>query len=376
MIMDQNDGICIQNVYWEKREGVSAQKLTKKDMHNHGGEIYGHSYKLDYSVNVNPMGTPATVVEAAAKGAALSAQYPDVACSELRRDLAAFLSVREEQIVFGNGAADVIFSAILARKPKKVLVPAPTFAEYEQAAKVVDAQMVYYYLKEEQEFGIDEGILDALTPDVDMAFLCNPNNPTGQLVTRESLIRILDHCMKNHIFLVVDECFNEFLEEPKRYTLIDQLDRYPNLMILKAFTKTYAMAGLRLGYGLCSNREFMDRMAECNQPWAVSIPAQYAGVAALKETEFVARSMKLLHEERKFLKSELKKLGFKVFDSQANYIFFKAAPDLKAECGKRGILIRDCSNYIGLAPGYFRVSVKLHAENLELLRTLEEIVNG
>ena len=147
-------------------------------------------------------------------------------------------------------------------------------------------------------------------------------------------------------------------------------------MILKAFTKTYAMAGLRLGYGLCSNREFMDRMAECNQPWAVSIPAQYAGVAALKETEFVARSMKLLHEERKFLKSELKKLGFKVFDSQANYIFFKAAPDLKAECGKRGILIRDCSNYIGLAPGYFRVSVKLHAENLELLRTLEEIVNG
>ena len=120
----------------------------------------------------------------------------------------------------------------------------------------------------------------------------------------------------------------------------------------------------------------MEKMAECNQPWAVSIPAQYAGVAALKETAYVAESMKLLKEERIYLKSELKRLGFHVFDSQANYIFFKAAPGLKQACGERGILIRDCSNYIGLAPGYFRICVKKHEENLELVKVLEEIVNG
>lgn len=342
-------------------------------MHNHGGEIYGHNYKLDYSVNVNPMGTPASVIEAAARGAALSAQYPDVNCSELRRDLSVFLGVREEQIVFGNGAADVIFSVILARKPKKVLVPAPTFAEYEQAAKVVDAEMVYYYLKEEQQFRVEEGFLEALTPDVDMVFLCNPNNPTGQLVEKTELLKILDRCMEQDILIVVDECFNEFLDDPKAYSLIDVLDQYPNLLILKAFTKTYAMAGLRLGYGLCSNQKLMGKMAECNQPWAVSIPAQFAGVAALKETAFVAESMQMMRKERNYLKSELAKMGLTVFDSQANYIFFKAAPDLKEACKVHGILIRDCSNYVGLEPGYFRVSVKLHEENLELLEALREI---
>lgn len=348
----------------------------KKIMHNHGGEIYEHHYKLDYSVNVNCMGTPASVIEAAAKGAALSAQYPDVYCRELRTALASFLKVKETQIVFGNGAADVIFSAILAQKPKKVLVPAPTFAEYEQAARVVGARMIHYILKEENEFRIDEGFREALTPDVDMAFLCNPNNPTGHLVEKQELLEILDRCVENDIFLVVDECFNEFLEDPRAYTLLGELEKYDNLLILKAFTKTYAMAGLRLGYGLCANEAFMEKMAECNQPWAVSIPAQFAGVAALKETEYVAESMKLLREESIFLKSELKRLGFHVFDSQANYIFFKAAPDLKQACGERGILIRDCSNYIGLAPGYFRIGVKRHEENLELIRVMEEITNG
>ena len=345
-------------------------------MHNHGGEIYERHYRLDYSVNVNCMGTPPSVIEAAAKGAALSAQYPDVNCRELRTALASFLNVKENQIVFGNGAADVIFSAMLARKPEKVLVPAPTFAEYEQAARVVDACMTYYILKEENDFRIDKGFLNALTPDVDMAFLCNPNNPTGYAVEKKDLLAILEQCEKNDIFLVVDECFNEFLENPGAYSLLGELENHKNLMILKAFTKTYAMAGLRLGYGLCASETFMKKMAECNQPWAVSIPAQFAGVAALKETEYVAESMKLLRKESIFLKSELKRLGFRVFDSQANYIFFKAAPDLKQACGERGILIRDCSNYIGLAPGYFRICVKKHQENLELLRVLEEIVNG
>ena len=345
-------------------------------MHNHGGEIYERHYRLDYSVNVNCMGTPPSVIEAAAKGAALSAQYPDVNCRELRTALASFLNVKENQIVFGNGAADVIFSAMLARKPEKVLVPAPTFAEYEQAARVVDACMTYYILKEENDFLIDKGFLNALTPDVDMAFLCNPNNPTGYAVEKKDLLAILEQCEKNDIFLVVDECFNEFLENPGAYSLLGELENHKNLMILKAFTKTYAMAGLRLGYGLCASETFMKKMAECNQPWAVSIPAQFAGAAALKETEYVAESMKLLRKESIFLKSELKRLGFRVFDSQANYIFFKAAPDLKQACGERGILIRDCSNYIGLAPGYFRICVKKHQENLELVRVLEEIVNG
>lgn len=345
-------------------------------MHVHGGDIYGKKYELDYSVNVNPMGTPQSVIEAAAAGAKLSAQYPDTHCTKLRESLAKFLSVPKAWLVFGNGAADLIFSLILSVRPKKILLPAPTFAEYGQAAKVIDTKLVHYYLKEENDFEMDEGILEALTKDIDMMFLCNPNNPTGRLVSKEFLIKIIDKCKENNIMLVVDECFNEFLDCPKDYSVMDQLENYDNLFILKAFTKTYAMAGLRLGYGVCANEKLLEKMSEVNQPWAVSIPAQFAGVAALKEVEYVRESKKILAKERTFLKEALQKLGFKVFDSKSNYIFFKANPNLQEECKKRAILIRNCDNYVGLKPGYFRIAVKMPEENKKLVKILEEIVNG
>ena len=345
-------------------------------MHKHGGEIYARHYRLDYSVNVNLLGCPPAVIEAAKKGAELADRYPDVECRALRGPLAGKLGVRENQIVFGNGAADVIITTVLARKPRKVLLPAPTFAEYEQAARMVSAEPVYYYLKEEDNFDLTEDILDLLTPDIDMLFICNPNNPTGRVVSRNLLEKILDRCLEADILVVVDECFNEFLDQPESVTLVPQLERRPNLLILKAFTKVYAMPGLRLGYGLCSNRDYLDRMADCNQPWAVSIPAQYAGAAALSQQEFVDRSMAILRKERAYLQKELKRLGFKLYDSRANYIFLKTDLPLKEACGAKGILIRDCSNYVGLGPGYYRIAVRQHEDNVVLIQALEEIIHG
>jgi threonine-phosphate decarboxylase len=206
--------------------------------------------------------------------------------------------------------------------------------------------------------------------------LCNPNNPTGHLVSKEFLLQILEKCKEKNIILVVDECFNEFLDAPKVYSVMDQIEKYHNLFILKAFTKTYAMAGLRLGFGVCDNQKLLERMSEVNQPWAVSIPAQFAGVAALKEVEYVRESKKILATERAFLKEALTKLGLTVFDSKSNYIFFKANPNLQEECKKRAILIRNCDNYVGLEPGYFRIAVKMPEENRKLVKVLEEIING
>ncbi|KIR01576.1 L-threonine 3-O-phosphate decarboxylase [Lachnospiraceae bacterium TWA4] len=347
-------------------------------MHVHGGDIYGKSYELDYSVNVNPMGTPQSVIEAAAEGAKLSAQYPDVHCTELRKAVSQFFSVPEEWLIFGNGAADLIFSLNLSIRPKKILLPAPTFAEYGQAAKVIDCELVYYYLKEENNFAIDEGFIEAITEDIDLLFLCNPNNPTGCLVDKDFLHKLLEHCKKTNTMVVIDECFNEFLDNPKDYSMMDELEHYKNLFILKAFTKTYAMAGLRLGYGLTSNQELLAKMSECNQPWAVSIPAQYAGVAALKEVDYVKKSKQILKEERTYLKNEMKRLGFKVFDSKSNYVFFKSnLPfNLQDACKKKAILIRNCDNYIGLGEGYFRISVKMPEENRKLIKIMEELIHG
>ncbi len=343
-------------------------------MQKHGGDVYRQHYRMDYSVNVNPLGTPESVMAAACEGIRHSAQYPDVDCGALREKLAKAERVEGNQLIFGNGAADLIFSLALAMKPKTVLLPAPTFAEYEQAVKIVESRVIHHDLTEAEGFVLDGRLLEKITPEVDMVFLCNPNNPTGLPVGKRLMAEILEKCAACQAILVVDECFNEFLDRPGDYSMKEYLNRYPNLFILKAFTKVYAMAGLRLGYGLCADQELLARMREVNQPWNVSIPAQYAGVAALDETAYVKRCKDMLSGERDYLKEQLEQLGFRVFDSQANYIFFHAWPELWQEMADRGILIRDCSNFAGLEAGYFRIAVKTHEENKELINTMKEVI--
>lgn len=343
-------------------------------MQKHGGDIYQKHYRMDFSVNLNPLGTPESVTEAACEGVRHSAWYPDVECRKLRKKLSRAEGIPGEQIVFGNGAADLIFALTLAVRPRKVLLPAPTFAEYEQAARMAGGQAVYHKLSETDGFLLDERILDSMLPDVDMLFLCNPNNPTGLPLKKELVFRILEQCAAGNVFLVVDECFNEFLDIPEDYSVKEYLERFPNLFILKAFTKIYAMAGLRLGYGFSSDRELIARMGELRQPWSVSVPAQYAGIAALDETDYVRRCRAMLAKEREYLKRSLKNMGFTVYDSQANYIFFRAFPGLCRAMEEKGILIRDCGNYANLSEGYFRIAVKTNKENKELVQTMEEVV--
>lgn len=343
-------------------------------MQKHGGDIYQREYRLDFSVNVNPLGTPGRVIEAACEGIRHSDRYPDVECRKLRAKLAQAEGVCGERIVFGNGAADLIFALALAKHPRNVLLPAPTFAEYEQAVRMAGGQVIYYELSEAEGFLLDERIIEHISPDVDMLFLCNPNNPTGLPLKKELVFRILERCAACGTMLVVDECFNEFLDVPEAYSVKEYIDRYPGLFILKAFTKVYAMAGLRLGYGFSSDQALLVRMGEMRQPWSVSIPAQYAGVAALDETDYVSRCKAMLAGERDALKAGLRNMGFTVYDSQANYIFFRAWPGLHQAMAEQGILIRDCGNYVGLSEGYFRIAVKTREENTELIHTMEEVV--
>ena len=148
------------------------------------------------------------------------------------------------------------------------------------------------------------------------------------------------------------------------------LGEYQNLFLLKAFTKRYAMAGIRLGYGLCSNLAVLEKMQEAVQPWNVSIPAQAAGVAALEEEEYVDEARQIIGAEREFLRDGLRQLGFSVYDSRANYIFFRGPSGLVEHALKKQVLIRDCSNYRGLSEGYYRVAVRTHEENIKLLEAL------
>lgn len=345
--------------------------MQKKPRKLHGGDIYRHPDVIDFSVNTNPLGTPESVKRAVQESVAKIEHYPDVRCEALREAISRFEQVNMEEILCGNGAAELFFAAVQAVWPQKALVIAPSFSEYEEALRSVGAEVEYYYLCEEDNFQIREDYVDKLSEEIDMIFLCNPNNPTGVLLERKFILEVLKRCKEKNSLFVLDECFVDFVEEPENHTIKDMLKEYPNLFLLKAFTKRYAMAGVRLGYGLSSNQRLLEKIQHCGQPWAVSTVAQKAGIAALKEEEYVKRSMDYVHAQRKKLIKNLTLLGYKTFDSKANYIFFQGEEGLYEKCLEKGILIRDCSNYYGLKKGYYRVAVKLQEENEKLLEVLK-----
>ncbi len=344
----------------------------------HGGDVYSARQKmkqepLDFSANINPMGMPPGAVRAAADALQQCTQYPDPLCRELRAALAAYEGIPAEQIVCGNGAADLIFRIVAATHPQRALLLGPTFAEYEQALRSMDCSIAYFPLQESEGFVLPEAFLQQLTPEINLLFLCNPNNPTGRTVSPALLQEIWKRCEEAGILLVVDECFNEFLEHPEQNTLKDVLETGANAVILKAFTKSFAMPGLRLGYGLCGNRDLAERIFSCGQPWGVSIPAQAAGVAALQEQGYLERMRRLIQTERRWLSENLARLGLCVFPSEANYILFRTETEipLRERMEQRGVLIRACGNYRGLDNRYYRIAVRGHGENERLIAALK-----
>jgi len=337
----------------------------------HGGDIYRNKNVLDFSANMNPLGTPESVIKAAADSMKDIKNYPDIRCSVLRTKLAEYESVPEYSLIFGNGAAELIFALINALKPDNALTAVPSFAEYEQALVSAGCKIEYYTLKQSNCFSIGRDFAGLISDDTDIVMLCNPNNPTGVLIDAEILSMIVSKCCETGTFLMIDECFLDFVDGGNELSLKHKAIEYDNVFILKAFTKRYAMAGIRLGYGICGSRAVTDKMIKALQPWNVSIPAQAAGTAALGEDEYVGRAMNLIAEEKKFLMKGLSDLGYDVFDSKANYIFFKAPADLYDQALSRGILIRDCGNYRGLSGGYFRIAVKTHSENEQLIKVFK-----
>lgn len=339
----------------------------------HGGDIYRHPHVLDFSANINPLGTPEAVIRAARESMARVAHYPDAHQEELKQALSEYEKVPEEWLICGNGAAELIFVLAQAIRPRKALIPAPTFAEYEQALRGAGCEVIYEVLKEESGFRLEETILDRLTEDLDILFLCNPNNPTGLLTDQGLLEKIVESCEQKNIRLAVDECFLDFVEGQEQLTLKRKLREGRKLFILKAFTKRYAMAGLRLGYGISADTELLDAMAQRMQPWNVSIPAQEAGIAALQENAYVEKAKKIVEQEKEYLIRELRKMGYQVYDSCANYIFFRGENDLHQKLLEERVMIRDCSNYPGLAGGYYRIAVRLHQENERLLEAIRKV---
>ena len=351
-------------------------------IHRHGGDIYGlpggraGRNILDFSANISPLGLPRGVLEAIRSEAYHFDVYPDPLCRELRGALEKHHHTSKDRILCGNGAADVIYRIVQWRKPKKALVLSPTFSEYEKALGEAGTAVERYALGY-PTFRADERILPLIAARPDIVFLCNPNNPTGLVLPRELIKKIIQACGENKALLVIDECFNEFLDDPEAHSAIGLLACSQGLIILKAFTKLYAMAGFRLGYALCGSPEDAEGITATGQTWSVSAIAQTAGLAALKETAYVEELRQLVRTERAVMKTGLAALGLEVLGGEANYLFFKVPPasgfdpaSLFQSLLDKGILIRSCANYPGLDNSFYRIAIRKPGENRTLLDTL------
>jgi threonine-phosphate decarboxylase len=358
-----------------------------KEKPPHGGDIYTHKLAggpmpLDFSANISPLGLPEGVRQELTQRIKEYEAYPDPYNRELTCALSEKHGVPSGRIVCGAGSADVIFRLTRVLSPPASLVTAPAFSEYETALTEAGSAVSRYQL-------IYPGfeVRDDIIPEIkkaDMVFLCNPNNPTGVLTPREMIIRILESCRDSGAILVLDECFMDLTDDPVSFTAESLLRDFENLIILKAFTKNYAMAGLRLGYALCGSGETAGAIKETGPPWSVSVPAQIAGVRALKETGYIEELRDMIKRERERLKEGLKETGIEVLGGSANYVFFRCdreggsiqeAEDLSGKLASRGILIRDCSNFKGLENGvYFRAAVRLPEENDRFLHEIKVIM--
>lgn len=346
-------------------------------MTGHGGNIHLASREtgipvsriMDFSASINPLGVPESVSRAIMESIGSLVHYPEPFADQLAIHLAAHLGIDVGTVLCGNGSTELIYLVARALSPGKVLIPAPTFSEYERACKLTGGSIcVRYGLPAGKNFEIDaDGFIDAMQ-GCNMAFLCNPNNPTGRILNKEAVRAIAAAADRMSCYLVLDEAFIDFTPE---YSVVHDVANRSHLIVLRSLTKFYALSGLRIGYGVFP-ASLIGRMKDHKEPWSINTLAQKAGIAALGDQDYHDRTMQVIKQEKIFLEQGLRKARIAYIPSKPNYylISIKNAPQVIVTLRSKGILVRDCSNFAGLDGSYIRIAVKSREENTVLLKEL------
>lgn len=349
----------------------------------HGGNIYKIAGQLgipeteliDFSASINPLGLSKKVKEAIRKGMDGLVNYPDPDTSLLRQKIAEQHDMDPATIICGNGSTELIYLIPRALKPEQVLIPGPTFSEYERACTIShELRVMNYELREENKFQFHAGSFISAMQGCDMAFLCNPNNPTGALMQLEEILETAEAARKNRCYLVVDEAFIDFTPEE---SVMHDVEKNPYLIVLRSMTKFHALTGLRIGYAVF-HKDIIRRVLAFKEPWTVNNLAQQAAVTALDDRDFIEKTYRIIAREKKYIEKNLKKLGIRFFPSTANYYLLKVpdAGKVVVRLRHRGILVRDCSNFRGLNNSYIRIAVKSRRHNEMLMKELSGLCAG
>ena len=378
----------------------------------HGGNIYKVFREknlkeiLDYSSNINPYGIPESLKSRIIENLEILERYPDPDYVELREKLANLNNVNLSDIILGNGATEIIFLFMKVINPKKILIVSPTFGEYERAVKAVgtsrnsidlscsddnknienkEIEIEYFELKESDDFKLNIGNLkNQLEKKYDLLIICNPNNPTGKFLKLAQTEEILKECNKYDTKLFIDEAFIEFLADGMKESIINTEENKKNLFVTRAFTKFFAIPGLRLGYGMYFDKELEQKISEKKEPWSVNNIAELAGLTVLDDTEYIEKTLKWITKEKIYMYEKLNEIsGIKVYETEVNFITGKIDEKLFSEglnvkvlrekMLEQGILIRDASNFKFLDERFFRLAIKDRTSNDRVIEAMKEI---
>jgi len=354
----------------------AKSSIAKHHPVSHGGRFSGGNQQidvLDFSSNTSPAGMPRSVKSAMKKRLHEMEHYPDTDSLSLLSSLKKYTGLSDSQIVVGNGAIEILynFSTAFLHK-KRVLIPTPTFSEYESASKLADCKFVFFKTMNLSE-DVDSFI--SQIPKNGCVFVCNPNNPTGTILSKNQLTKIISAAKNKSSFVFVDECFIELVPESNQ-SVINLVKKYDNLFVLRSLTKSFGLAGIRIGYGIGS-KTTIDILKKIKIPWSVNALAQEAGILALNNKSHLTKSKSIIEKESNFLKKKIAKIsGFECHDSSTNFILIRTKDDstkIQKKLLKHKILIRDCKNFRGLNNHYIRIAVKSHKDNRKLVNAMEAI---
>jgi threonine-phosphate decarboxylase len=369
-----------------------ASTCKKKRFVSHGGDVWGFSRKyniplekvLDFSGPINHLGPSTKAMEAVKQNAQLIRYYPDPNPMELRQEIASYVGhdVCVENVILGNGSIELIYMVPeMFQKGFKAIIPVPSFTEYEKAALRVGGEPIFVQLPD--DFSLNTAhIKKAVTADTKIMCLCNPHSPSGTLYSREKVLELVEFCQKKDIVFSVDENYIEFSEKGENATLAGYVKKYENLFVIRSVTKFYGMPGIRFGYGIAAE-SLIDTLQIVRQPWSINGLAGIATLAAFKDKEFISNTkITIAKEKAQFAKLLTEIGGLKVFPSETNFLLVKildpklTSTALREELSKEGMLIRDCSTFVGLDNSYFRLTVRSIEDNAKIVEALKKKVKA
>lgn len=330
---------------------------------------------IDFSSNINPKLIP-NLEKYILEGLNKSTSYPDINYTSLKKNIGNYININPEFIIPGNGATEIIY-LLMKNIKKRLAILNPTFSEYERGARLNNLEVINFMLNKDDEFSVNLDEIEEKIDEFDSLFICNPNNPNGKVKNIEKLLELMS---KHNKLLIVDETFMEFVYEEEKYSLIKYINKYENLFILKAVTKFFGMPGLRLGYGVTSNKKLIENIYKYKEPWTVNSFADTLSNYIFNDKDYINNSKSYYLKERKYMLNALRKIKrLKAYDTDTNFILIKLedkkAEKLKLQLFKESnILIRDASNFVNLDESYIRIAIKSHNENQLILKELNRIM--